>query len=69
MPQLSAWLEMDQMADFSEDMLMDALSKAAQEVLQRRKQEYEIWSKGKSTWNAIHNIIINRIIYNGSWWC
>lgn len=35
------------MADLSEDMLMDALSKAAQGVLQRRKQEYEMWSNGR----------------------
>lgn len=35
------------MADVSEEMLMDALSKAAQGVLQRRKQEYEMWSNGR----------------------
>lgn len=35
------------MADLSEDMLMDALAKAEQEVLQRRKMEYEVWNKCK----------------------
>nr|XP_022916804.1 uncharacterized protein LOC111426494 [Onthophagus taurus] len=43
--QLTPWLEMDRVADLSEEMLMDALAKAEQEVLQRRKQEYEAWSR------------------------
>lgn len=46
LPQLTAWVEMDHMADVSEEMLMDALSKASQGILQRRKQEYEMWSNG-----------------------
>ncbi|KRT83256.1 peroxidase [Oryctes borbonicus] len=44
-PQFAPWLEMDHMTDLSEDMLMDALIKAEQEVLQRRKMEYEVWNK------------------------
>lgn len=34
---------MDHMVDVSEEMLMDALSKATQELTQRRKLEYEVW--------------------------
>lgn len=37
---------MDRTADLSEEMLMDAIAKAEQEVLQRRKMEYEVWSTG-----------------------
>lgn len=44
-PQFTPWLEMDHMTDLSEDMLMDALIKAEQEVLERRKMEYEVWNK------------------------
>ena len=44
LPQLTAWLEMDHMADLSEDLLMEAITKAEQDVLQRRKTEYELWS-------------------------
>lgn len=44
MPQLTAWLEMDHMVDVSEEMLMDALSKATQELMQRRRMEYEVWN-------------------------
>ncbi|XP_074027554.1 uncharacterized protein isoform X2 [Leptinotarsa decemlineata] len=44
LPQLSEWVEMDHMADLSEDLLMDALAKAEQDVLQRRKMEYSVWS-------------------------
>lgn len=32
------------MTDLTEDILMSALSKAEQEVLERRKMEYEVWS-------------------------
>lgn len=46
-PLFIPWLEMDHMTDVSEDMLMDALLKAEQEVLQRRKMEYEVWNKCK----------------------
>jgi peroxidase len=35
---------MDHMADLSEDLLMEALVKAEQDVLQRRKTEYELWA-------------------------
>ncbi|XP_018331432.1 uncharacterized protein LOC108741220 [Agrilus planipennis] len=41
---LTHWIEMDHMTDLSEDILMMALAKAEQEVLQRRKMEYEVWS-------------------------
>ncbi|EFA09156.2 hypothetical protein TcasGA2_TC005493 [Tribolium castaneum] len=44
LPQLTPWLEMDHMADLSEDLLMEALVKAEQEVLERRKTEYELWA-------------------------
>ncbi|KAF5284358.1 hypothetical protein FQR65_LT13575 [Abscondita terminalis] len=47
LPSLSPWLEMDRTADYSEEMLMEAIAKAEQEVLQRRKMEYEVWSKSK----------------------
>lgn len=46
-PQLTPWLEMDHMTDLTEDMLMQAIAKAEQEVLQRRKMEYQIWSTGR----------------------
>lgn len=46
LPQLSEWVEMDHMADFSEDILMDALSKAEHDLLERRKLEYRVWSTG-----------------------
>ncbi|KAK4874855.1 hypothetical protein RN001_014215 [Aquatica leii] len=45
LPSLAPWLEMDHTTDFSEEMLMDAIAKAEQEVLQRRKMEYEVWSR------------------------
>lgn len=48
MPQLTPWLEMDHMADLSDDILMDALSKAEQEVLERRKIEFQSWKEGHS---------------------
>lgn len=31
------------MTDLSDEMLMDALEKAEQELLQRRKMEYRVW--------------------------
>ncbi|KAL3272932.1 hypothetical protein HHI36_014391 [Cryptolaemus montrouzieri] len=43
-PHLTPWLEMDHMTDLSDDVLMEALSKAEQEVLERRKMEYQVWS-------------------------
>lgn len=46
LPQLTPWLEMDHMTDLTEDILMRALSKAEQDVLERRKMEYEVWSTG-----------------------
>lgn len=45
LPDLMPWLEMDHMADLSEDLLMDAISKAEQDVLERRKMEYEAWRR------------------------
>lgn len=48
LPQLSEWVEMDHMVDFSEDILMEALSKAEADVLERRKMEYRVWSTGMS---------------------
>ncbi|KAK9883031.1 hypothetical protein WA026_001241 [Henosepilachna vigintioctopunctata] len=44
LPQLTPWLEMDHMTDLSDDLLMDALSKAEQELLERRKMEFQVWS-------------------------
>lgn len=52
------WLEMDHMTDLSEEMLMDALAKAEQEVLQRRKMEYEVWNKCKFGKEAINSELI-----------
>lgn len=48
LPQLTAWLEMDHMTDLSEDILMESLAKAEQELLQRRKMEYEVWASGNT---------------------
>lgn len=47
LPQMTEWLEMDRMTDVSEDMLMDALAKAEQDLLERRKMEYNVWSTSK----------------------
>ncbi|XP_076275092.1 uncharacterized protein LOC143206037 [Rhynchophorus ferrugineus] len=44
LPQLAEWVEMDHMVDISEELLMDALSKAEQKLLDRRKMEYRVWS-------------------------
>lgn len=43
---------MDHMTDLTEDILMSALSKAEQEVLERRKMEYEVWSTGNEFFNC-----------------
>lgn len=53
LPQLSEWVEMDHMVDFSEDVLMEALSKAEVDVLERRKMEYRVWSTGKRSIKSI----------------
>ncbi|CAH0563572.1 unnamed protein product [Brassicogethes aeneus] len=45
LPQLAEWVEMDHMTDLTEDLLMEAVSKGVQEVLDRRKVEYMAWSK------------------------
>ncbi|XP_072395913.1 uncharacterized protein [Diabrotica undecimpunctata] len=45
LPQLSEWVEMDHMSDFSEDLLMDALEKAEKDLMDRRKMEYKVWSE------------------------
>ncbi|KAF5280247.1 hypothetical protein FQA39_LY18070 [Lamprigera yunnana] len=45
LPNLTQWIEMDHAADFSEEMLMEAIAKAEQEVLLRRKMEYDVWSR------------------------
>ncbi|XP_060522685.1 uncharacterized protein LOC132699805 [Cylas formicarius] len=44
LPQLSEWVEMNHKVDIGEDLLMDALSKAEQKLLERRKMEYQVWS-------------------------
>ncbi|XP_030764452.1 uncharacterized protein LOC115888753 [Sitophilus oryzae] len=44
LPQLAEWAEMNPMTDISEELLMDALSKAEQKLLDRRKMEYKVWS-------------------------
>lgn len=38
---------MNHMTDLSDEILMEALTKAEQEVLQRRKMEYESWATCK----------------------
>ncbi|KAF7278210.1 hypothetical protein GWI33_008704 [Rhynchophorus ferrugineus] len=45
MSDLSEWAEMDYMADLSDDLLMEALAKAEQEVLARRKMEYKVYTE------------------------
>ncbi|XP_030764451.1 uncharacterized protein LOC115888752 [Sitophilus oryzae] len=45
LPDLSEWVEMDYMADLSGDLLMEALAKAEQEVLARRKMEYKVFTE------------------------
>lgn len=47
LPQLVEWVDMDPMVDVSEELLMDALAKAEQKVLERRKMEYQVWSTSK----------------------
>ncbi|ERL88558.1 hypothetical protein D910_05943 [Dendroctonus ponderosae] len=44
LPQLAEWAEMDPKVDVSEELLMHALAKAEQKVLQRKKMEYQVWS-------------------------
>ncbi|CAH1969751.1 unnamed protein product [Acanthoscelides obtectus] len=44
LPQLTEWVEMDHMTDLSEDILMDAISKAEHDLLERRKMEFRVWS-------------------------
>lgn len=48
LPLLSPWLEMNHMTDLSDEILMEALTKAEHEVLQRRKMEYESWATCES---------------------
>lgn len=38
---------MDHMTDVNEDLLMDALAKAEQELLARRKMEYKVFTESK----------------------
>lgn len=47
LPQLAEWAEMDPKVDVSEELLMHALAKAEQKVLQRKKMEYQVWSTSK----------------------
>lgn len=47
LPQLAEWVEMDHKAEISEELLMDALAKAEQKLLERRKMEFHVWSTGK----------------------
>lgn len=35
------------LSDIPEDLLMDALEKAKQDMINRRKQEYENWERSK----------------------
>ncbi|XP_050297990.1 uncharacterized protein LOC126737238 [Anthonomus grandis grandis] len=44
LPNLVEWAEMDHMVDVSEELLMGALAKAEQRLLDRRKMEYHVWS-------------------------
>lgn len=44
-PNLKEWIEMDHMTDVNEDLLMDALAKAEQELLARRKMEYKVFTE------------------------
>ncbi|KAL1488619.1 hypothetical protein ABEB36_014422 [Hypothenemus hampei] len=44
LPQLEEWVEMDPVVDIGEELLMDALSKAEEKLLERRKMEYHVWS-------------------------
>lgn len=46
-PNLKEWMEMDHMTDVNEDLLMDALAKAEQELLARRKMEYKVFTESK----------------------
>lgn len=56
LPQLTPWLEMNHITDLSDDILMDALSKAEMDLMQRRKMEYQSWATCKS-----------REMTNGTW--
>ncbi|XP_066153356.1 uncharacterized protein [Euwallacea fornicatus] len=44
LPQLAEWVEMDHMSEISEELLMEALAKAEQKLMERRKMEYQVWS-------------------------
>ncbi|XP_048519800.1 uncharacterized protein LOC109542192 [Dendroctonus ponderosae] len=45
LPNLHEWIEMDHMADVSEDLLMEAVAKAEQELLARKKLEYKSYTE------------------------
>lgn len=47
LPNLHEWIEMDHMADVSEDLLMEAVAKAEQELLARKKLEYKSFTESK----------------------
>lgn len=49
LPNLSEWAEMDHLTDVSDDLLMEALAKAEQELLARRKMEYKVFTESKSS--------------------
>jgi len=52
---------MDHMTDVNEDLLMDALAKAEQELLARRKMEYKVFTESKFSWNVMRDISLMEI--------
>ena len=57
LPSLSAWVEVDKMSDeLTEELLMDAISKAESKVLNRQKMEYDSWKKRKSNMQLNSNL-------------
>lgn len=48
------------MTDLTEDMLMSAVTKAEQDLLERRKMEYEVWSSSNLFYfyNFLNNLKI-----------
>ncbi|XP_066250383.1 uncharacterized protein [Euwallacea similis] len=45
LPNLAEWVEMDHLTDLSDDLLMEAIVKAEQELLARRKMEYKVYTE------------------------
>ncbi|XP_028142829.2 uncharacterized protein LOC114336668 [Diabrotica virgifera virgifera] len=46
LPALLEWKEEEQIPDLTDELLKEALSKAQQNLLERRKKEYEVWAQG-----------------------